>query len=364
MGAHRDNHFMKVAMLAPVAWRTPPRHYGPWETIASLLTEGLVARGVDVTLFATLDSLTTATLDGVCPSGYEENPDLDGRIWEALHVSHALARSGEFDLVHNHLDWLPLAFDAHAKAPMVTTIHGFSGSNILPAYRRSRSHFVAISEADRSDELDYIATIHHGIDLALLPFSPDSATDLVSFGRIHPDKGTADCIAIARATGRRLLICGIVQDAQYFADEVEPHIDGEHVVFLGAVGPDERATVLGGAAVLLHPIHFDEPFGLSVVEAMVCGTPVVAFERGSMAAVVDVGVTGYLAHDVASAAAAVESAARLDRTDVSAHARRRFGADRMVEEYLRVYEEILGDSASSTSSTRSEATPMRASPIP
>jgi len=132
---------MKLAMLAPIAWRTPPEHYGPWESIASLLTEGLVARGVDVTLFATLDSVTAAVLDGVCPHGYSEDARLDGRVWEALHVSHALARSGEFELVHNHLDWLPLAFGDHAQAPMVTTIHGFSGAGILPAYTRSRPRY-------------------------------------------------------------------------------------------------------------------------------------------------------------------------------------------------------------------------------
>src|SRR5579859_3239417 len=193
---------MKLAMLAPIAWRTPPEHYGPWESVASLLTEGLVARGVDVTLFATLDSVTAAVLDGVCPHGYAADAQLDGRVWEALHVSHALARSGEFDLVHNHLDWLPLAFGEHARAPMVTTIHGFSGPGILPAYARSRSRFVSISDSDRVDDLDYVATIHHGIELAALPFAARAGTDLVALGRVHPDKGTGDAIAIARRTGR------------------------------------------------------------------------------------------------------------------------------------------------------------------
>ena len=220
---------MKLAMLAPIAWRTPPKHYGPWESIASLLTEGLVARGVDVTLFATLDSVTAAALDGVCPHGYAEDAQLDGRVWEALHVSHALARSGEFELVHNHLDWLPLAFGEHARAPMVTTIHGFSGAGILPAYTRSRSAFVAI----------------------------------------------------------------------------------------------------------------DEPFGLSVVEAMACGTPVVAYRRGSMPEVVDEGVTGYLAHDIESSVDAVRAAVRLDRSVVHARAVARFGVDRMVEDYLRTYKALL-----------------------
>src|SRR5882762_4745709 len=138
---------MKLAMLAPIAWRTPPRHYGPWESVASLLTEGLHARGVDVTLFATLDSITDAVLDGVCPHGYAEDPTLDGRVWEALHVSHALARSGEFDLLHSHLDWLPLAFAEHARAPMVTTVHGFSDPRIVPAYARAASAYVSISDA-------------------------------------------------------------------------------------------------------------------------------------------------------------------------------------------------------------------------
>jgi len=328
-------------MLAPVAWRTPPRHYGPWESVASLLTEGLVARGIDVTLFATHDSLTSAALDGVCPHGYADDPAMDGRVWEALHVAHAFARSGEFDLMHNHLDWLPLAFDDYAQAPMVTTIHGFSGPGILPAYTRSRSAFVSISDADRCAQLDYVATVHHGIDLDALPFHRSPGRDLVAFGRVHPDKGTADAIAIARRAGRRLVICGIVQDERYFAEQVEPHVDGDRVVFRGSVGPEERAKTLGSAAVLLHPVHFAEPFGLSVVEAMACGTPVVAYPRGSMPEIVDVGVTGHLAPDIESAAAAVEDAAKLDRTAVRARAVARFGVDRMVDDYLRVYEAVL-----------------------
>ena len=336
-------------MLAPIAWRTPPEHYGPWESIASLLTEGLVARGVDVTLFATLDSVTAATLDGVCPHGYAEDAELDGRVWEALHVSHALARSGEFELVHNHLDWLPLAFDQHARAPMVTTIHGFSGEGILPAYARSRSAFVAISDSDRCAGLDYAATIHHGIDLTMFPYRISPGDQLVSFGRIHPDKGTADAIEIARRARRRLVICGIVQDEQYFAEAVEPHVDGDQVVFLGSVGPQRRADVLGDAAALLHPVHFDEPFGLSVVEAMACGTPVVAYRRGSMAEVIDEGVTGYLARDVESSVDAVRAAVRLDRAAVHARAAARFGVDRMVEDYLRIYEALIMSASTSLS---------------
>jgi glycosyltransferase involved in cell wall biosynthesis len=332
---------MKVALLGPIAWRTPPLHYGPWEQITSLLAEGLTARGVEVTLFASLDSVTKATLDGVCPTGYAENPHLDGRVWEAIHVSYALERSAAFDLVHNHLDWLPLAFSAHCRAPLLTTVHGFSGSAILPAYRRARSRYVSISDSDRSPDLDYVGTVYHGVDLDGLPFDPAGGDRLVAFGRIHPDKGTHLAIEIARRAGRRLTICGIVQDERYFAEQIAPHVDGDRVEYLGSVGPSERALILGGSAALLHPIFFDEPFGLSVVESMACGTPVVAYRRGSMPEVVDEGVTGRLVTTVDAAVDAVDAIASIDRGACRSRARERFGADRMVADYLRIYGEII-----------------------
>jgi glycosyltransferase involved in cell wall biosynthesis len=331
---------MKVALLGPIAWRTPPVHYGPWELITSLLAEGLTARGIDVTLFATLDSVTKATLDGVSPTGYEESSELDGRVWEALHVAHALARSGEFDLVHNHLDWLPLAFSQHCAAPLITTIHGFSGSNILPAYRHARSHYVSISDADRSPDLTYAGTVYHGIDLADFAVGA-GGEDLIAFGRIHPDKGTDLAIEIARRAGRRLIICGIVQDAEFFARDVEPHIDGDRVVYLGSVGPAERVRILGSGAALLHPIRFAEPFGLSVVESMACGTPVIAYRKGSMPEVVDEGVTGRLVSDEDEAVAAVEAIVEIDRLACARRARERFSAGRMVDDYLAIYRKIV-----------------------
>jgi glycosyltransferase involved in cell wall biosynthesis len=332
---------VRVALLGPIAWRTPPRHYGPWELVTGLLADGLVARGVDVTLFATLDSQTAAVLDGVCPRGYAEDESRDGRVWEAMHVSHAYRRSSDFDLVHNHLDWLPLAFSAHCRARLLTTIHGFSDRRILPAYAAARSSFVSISNADRVPELDYCATVYHGIDLDVLPFSAAGGDDLVILGRIHPDKGTAEAIHIARRAGRRLIIAGIVQDHGYFTEQVEPQIDDDQVRYVGSIGPGQRADVLGSAAALLHPIAFAEPFGLSVVEAMATGTPVIAYPRGSMPEVIDEGVTGFLVADTAQAAAAVEAASRLDRTGVRRVAERRFSAARMVADYLAIYGELV-----------------------
>jgi glycosyltransferase involved in cell wall biosynthesis len=334
---------MRLALLGPIAWRTPPRHYGPWELITGLLADGLAQRGVDVTLFATLDSITLAKLDGICERPYEEDAAIDGRVWEALHVAHALGRAADFDLIHNHLDWLPLAFSGLVRTPIVTTVHGFSSPRILPAYLRSRSAFVSISDADRSPDLDYVATVHHGVDTTALPFSATPGEDLVCFGRIHPDKGTAQAIEIARAAQRPLVLCGPVQDERYFAEEIEPHVDGDRVRYLGSVGRQERADVLGAATCLLHPIAFAEPFGLSVVESMLCGTPVVAYARGSMPEIVEDGLTGVLAHGVDSAVAGVERAVGFDRAACRRTAERRFSVDRMVDDYVDVYESLLRD---------------------
>lgn len=330
-------------MLAPIAWRTPPRHYGPWELVTSLLTEALVARGIDVTLFATLDSETSGTLDGVVPRSYSEDPAIDAKVWEFRHLSYLFERADQFDLIHNQADFPAHAFAPLTTIPIVTTIHGFSSDRILPMYApyQDRVHYVAISAADRHPALRYAATIHHGIPVESFPFNPIGSNDLLFFGRIHPDKGSAEAIAAAKASDRRLDLYGIVQDAEYHDRHVLPTLDDSAIRYHGVTGGQARLDALGNARALLHLINFEEPFGLSVVEAMACGTPVIASRRGSMAEIIDHGVTGFLVDDMHQAIDAIERAGEIDRATVRQAVVDRFSVDRMADEYLALYRRIL-----------------------
>ncbi|MDB4936569.1 MAG: glycosyltransferase family 4 protein, partial [Labilithrix sp.] len=338
-----------IAMLAPISWRTPPRHYGPWELVTSLLTEALVARGVDVTLFATQDSVTSGRLAGVCPRPYSEDPSIDAKVWELLHVSHVFERASEFDLIHNQADFVPLAFSRFVDTPVVTTIHGFSSERIVPVFARyqDRVSYVAISDADRHADLRYAATIHHGIPLDDFPFDPTGSEDLLFFGRIHPDKGAAEAIEVARRAGRRLVMAGIVQDQGYYERQVAPAIDGTRVKYDGPVGGGERTRLLGGSRALLHLINFDEPFGLSVIEAMACGTPVIARNRGSMRELIDHGVTGFLVDDLDGAVEAIGRIGEIDRAACRAAVAARFTVEHMADRYLSLYCRLLARSSAS-----------------
>jgi len=334
---------MDIAMLSPIAWRTPPRHYGPWENVASLLTEGLVSRGHDVTLFATADSQTSGTLHAVCPRGYEEDRSLLPKVWECLHISELFEHAEEFDIIHNNFDFLPLTYTGLTTIPVVTTIHGFSSPGILPVYKKynGRVFYVAISDADRSPDLDYIKTIHHGIDIKQFDFQPEPDATLLYFGRIHHDKGAGEALEIARACNKKLILAGIIQDQAYYDQVVAPHIDKDKVVYAGSAGPAERNRLLGKACALLHPIQFNEPFGLSVIESMACGTPVIAFDRGSMPELIENGKTGFLVNNVEGAIEAVARIKEIDRAYCRRHVERHFTVDRMIDEYIQVYEMIL-----------------------
>ncbi len=330
-------------MLSPIAWRTPPRHYGPWERVVSLLTEGLIAAGVEVTLFATGDSLTRGNLHTVCPSGYEEDKSVDPHVWSVLHMSEVFEQAEKFDIIHNHFDFTPLTYSRLIETPLLTTIHGFSSPRILPVYQKydSTSFYVSISDADRAPELDYIATIHHGIDLENFTFNPQPEDYLLYFGRVHPDKGTREAIDIAKQCDRRLIIAGIIQDESYFREVIQPKIDDSQIRYIGSVGPDQRDLLLGNALALLHPINFAEPFGLSVVESIACGTPVIAFNKGSMSEIIQHGKTGFLVSTVEEAMDAVDSIPEIDRRACREDAERRFTVGRMVDQYIQVYEQIL-----------------------
>lgn len=334
---------MRIAILAPIAWRTPPRKYGPWEQVASTLTEGLVKKGLEVTLFATGDSRTGACLRYSAPRGYAEDSQLDPKVEECLHISQVMESANEFDIIHNHFDFLPLTYSRLVRTPVVTTIHGFSSPRIIPVYKKynDRCAYVSISDADRSPELDYIATVYNGIDVS--QFHPvDRPGDyLLYFGRIHPEKGAHLAIEVAKRSGRRLLMAGLVQDQRYFEQEVSPHIDGIQIQYVGNVGPVDRDRLLGNAAALLHLISFDEPFGLSVAEAMLCGTPVIAFRRGSMPELIIPGKTGFLPMRVGEVIPLLDKLPSISRKECTRWAREMFSQERMVDRYLDVYRRIL-----------------------
>ncbi|SFK58577.1 glycosyltransferase family 4 protein [Proteiniphilum acetatigenes] len=334
---------MKIAILSPIAWRTPPREYGPWEQVASNVTEGLVQAGMDVTLFATGDSMTTAALESVCETGYAEDPSADAKVWECLHISHLMEQAHRFDIIHNHFDFLPLTYSRLMRTPMVTTIHGFSSPAILPVYKKYNhsNYYVSISNADRSPELRYTATVYNGIHTGDFSFNASPDDYLLFFGRIHPDKGTREAIRIARQVKRRLIISGLIQDEAYFDEHVRPFVDGDRVIYTGNSGPGQRDRLLGHAYALLHPISFDEPFGLSVAEAMMCGTPVIAFNRGSMPELIQDGKTGFLTAGVDESAEAVKHVSVIDRRYCRFWAENRFSDKEMVRNYIDIYENVL-----------------------
>ncbi len=334
---------MKVAVLAPIAWRTPPRHYGPWEQIASTITEGLVARGLDVTLFATGDSVTGAKLEYVTEKSWEENKKLDPKVWECLHISHLMEQAHRFDIIHNHFDFLPLTYSKLIKTPMLTTIHGFSSPNIIPVFKKynDSSNYVAISHADKNTELDYIATIYNGVDTRRYTFQNQTGKYLLFFGRIHHDKGTYEAIQIAKKAHLQLIISGIIQDENYYNEKVKPFINDKDIKYIGSSDPEQRDEVLGNAIALLHPINFNEPFGLSVVESMLCGTPVIAFNRGAMPELILHEKTGLLVNSIDEAISGLRNINEIDRADCRHWAELKFSHSRMVENYITVYTEIL-----------------------
>lgn len=333
----------RIAILSPVAWRTPPRAYGAWETVASNITEGLVARGwKNVTLFATKDSVTNARLEGWVERGYEEDKSQIPLVSTCLHISKVMARAHEFDLIHNNFDYIPLTYLPLIKTPMLTTIHGFSDPDILRVYHDHKdAYYVSISDSDRDPGLPYLATVYNGIDLSNLTFRETPGDKLVHYGRIHNDKGTHLAIEVAKKAGMDLIIAGIIQDQDYFDNVIKPHVNDSSIQFIGPVNPVQRDALLKEAVAVLHLNTIPERFGLVMAESMAAGVPVIAMDLGSCREVIADGQTGYLVNSVDEAVEAVGKIDRIDRRKCLQRVQENFTIDRMVAGYEKVYEEIF-----------------------
>lgn len=340
----------RVAILSPVAWRTPPRQYGAWETVAGNITEGLAARGWDVTLFATRDSITNAHLHAVIDKGYEEDPSVDPKVAEYLHISEAFEHAAEFDLIHSHYDFMALTYSRLVKTPVLTTIHGFSSAKIMPVYQKYRDgYFVSISDSDRALGLNYLATVYNGIDLSLYPLQESPGEELIFLGRIHPDKGVHLAIAVARLSGLPLLIAGIIQDKEYFKKQVEPYLDDREIRYIGPVDVVGKNELFSRARALLHLNTIPERFGLVLAEANAAGVPVIAMDLGSCREVIEDGKTGFLVQGVNEAVEALKRVDQIDRATCRRRVQNCFSIETMVEAYERVYCTIFDQEAKSRS---------------
>jgi glycosyltransferase involved in cell wall biosynthesis len=337
----------RIAVLSPIAWRTPPRQYGAWETVASNITEGLVARGWDVTLFASGDSITRAHLHAVVDKGYEEDSTVDPKVAEYLHISEAFEHASEFDLIHSHYDFMALTYTRLTRTPVLTTIHGFSSPKIMPIYQKYHDgYFVSVSDSDRATGLNYLATVYNGIDLALYPLQGRGGEDLIFLGRIHPDKGVHLAIEVARRSGMRLIIAGIVQDEEYFQEQIKPQLDDQNIIYIGPVDVKGKNELFARARALLHLNTIPERFGLVLVEANAAGVPVIAMDLGSCREVIKDGKTGFLVNNVAEAARVLGRISEIDRRACRSRVQQRFSIDTMVEKYEQVYSTIFDLEAS------------------
>jgi glycosyltransferase involved in cell wall biosynthesis len=359
---------MRIAMLAPISWPLPPTGYGPWELVASNLTEELVGLGHDVTLFAAGGTRSGARVVCTSPHALETWPDHernrprafdaasgllegppDARILEEMHIAACMERAaaGEFDVVHSHLHAHALGFGRLIPCPLVSTLHGSAWVRachpILLAYRDLP--FVSLSEAERQflPELNYVATVHNGIRLEEFPFHPDKEDYLLFSGRLSPEKGPDTAIEVARRSGRRLLLAGMIepQYQAFFDAEIRPHVDGGQVEFLGLLSQPQLVPYLQKAAGVLFLGRWAEPFGLSAVEAQACGTPLIATRRGALPEIIVADETGFV---VDSADEAVVAAAKLGSLAPAAcrdNAESRFSTTVMARGYEAVYAQLV-----------------------
>jgi glycosyltransferase involved in cell wall biosynthesis len=343
---------MRIAQLAPLWERVPPPAYGGTELVVSLLTDELVRRGHDVTLFATADSQTIAKLEpgapqamrlaGVTPNEYQ--------IYDMMQLSHVFARADQFDVIHSHVDAPALPYGNLIKTPLVHTVHGIFTPLAEQIFAQHRyQNFVSISDAQRRNDLglNYVATVYNGIDPDTYEFhaEPDDPPYLVFFGRIAPEKGPHLAIELAKRTGWHLKMAGKVDraDQEFYEKEIKPQIDGKQIEYLGEANHAQKSEIMGRAYATLCLLTWDEPFGLVIPESMVCGTPVIAIARGSAPELIADGKTGFLCRDLEESIAAVDKVEQIDRHACREHVKQNFSALRMVDGYEAVYRTLLED---------------------
>ena len=339
---------MKIAQVAPLYESVPPRLYGGTERVVHYLTEELVRQGHDVTLYASGDSQTSARLRPVCERALrlERGPRSCPLACHVLEAEMVAQEAEEFDVVHNHADYFLFPQIRQGDIPAITTMHGrLDIPDIFPLLREfEEMRLNSISEAQRAPVpwANWISTVHHGLPEDLYTAREQRGEYLAFLGRISPEKGLGPAIEIAKKAGKLLRVAAKVDpaDQEYFENEIKHRLAESHVEFIGEIGEQEKNEFLGNASALLFPIDWPEPFGLVMIEAMACGTPVIAFRRGSVPEILEDGVTGFLVDDVDEAAERVKRIARLSRSQCRAVFEDRFSARRMCEEYLKVYDLI------------------------
>ncbi len=344
---------MRIAQIAPLHEAVPPKLYGGTERVVSFLTEELVAQGHDVTLFASGDSVTTAKLKSVWPRALRLDPAIRDPIAPHMLLMETVRRqAGEFDVLHFHMDYWPFSLFGRQRTPFVTTMHGrLDLAELPPVFDMFPDvPIVSISDAQRRPlpQANYVSTVQHGLPHDLLTPQPGPKDYLAFLGRIAPEKGPDRAIRIARACGIPLKMAAKVDraDQVYFDSVIRPMLAGGGVELIGEINDAQKPEFLSGAMALLTPIDWPEPFGLVMIEAMACGTPVIAFNRGSVPEIVEDGVSGYIVEDETGAMAAVNRLSRLSRATVRQRFEARFTARRMAEDYVSIYRSLAGEDRS------------------
>lgn len=335
---------MRIAILSPVAWRTPSEHFGSRENIVSNLTEELVKRGIEVTLFATKDSKTNGKLYAVNDVGFEEDNSKDPNVCRYLHVSEIFEKAGEFDLIHNHLGHCPITYSKLVETPVLTTIYEKPSDEEKQLYKKynNNSYYAAVSNSSKMENIVYMDTIYHGVDLNKYKFNSNPEGYLLFAGNIEPDYGTKEAIMIAQATGHKLMIAGMIEDMDYFEREISPHIDGKNIVYVANVDPEKMSELFGNALALINPININEAINYLSIESLACGTPVVAFNRGSMGEIIENGKNGYLISNVQEAIKTIKvDIKNIDRKVCRETAEERFNIEKITDQLIALYDKII-----------------------